>query len=176
MQTHIDFSNGLPEQIQSPPEWAPVSHTLVTWRRRPGPQPGPQSPPVRTMAAIWALGPELPPSSNKCGRYWGSLRRTLNLFRQSIWEDNVTLHLLEQTIWEHIWKFILEKNRTNATTVILHLFRQVFWEKNWKPQCDFASVRADNLRKHLKIHSGEKSNICDQCNFASVQASIWENI
>ena len=50
----------------------------------PGPGlPGPQSPPIRPLTAIAAPGPGSLPSSNKCVRYWGSLRRILNLFRQS---------------------------------------------------------------------------------------------
>ena len=67
-------------------EWLGKGRQWMMGYRRFGPQrSGPQSPKWQSgpHMAIWAPGPVSPPSSNKCVRYWGLIRRTLNLFRQS---------------------------------------------------------------------------------------------
>ena len=76
----------------------------------------------------------------------------------------------------------MEKNQTNATSVILHPPREVIFfflrihlkihsgEKEQKCNyCDFVCVQKGNLKRHIETHGGEKQNRCNQCQFSSYQ-------
>ena len=41
--------------------------------------------------------------------------------------NNVTLHLIACSVWGIIWKHTVEKNQTNATSVISHPSSQIIW-------------------------------------------------
>ena len=55
---------------------------------------------------------------------------------------SVTMHPLLQVIWGDIWRSTLEKSQTNATSVIMHPLGQAIWGHIWKRTVEKSQTNA----------------------------------
>ena len=79
-------------------------------------------------------------------------------------------------IWGPIWKRMVVKNQTDATSVIMQPYIQALWRHNGEKshkcnQCEFETLGASNLRTHMKTHGGEKPNKCNECDYTTLHKS-----